>query len=325
MLKEKAASPKILLVGPYPPPHGGISVHLRNAHARLASAGTRCHVLNTAEGVRWKTIASLMRYAWEGWTVHLHTNGHNPKSWVVALAGGVAARIGEEGTLTLHSGFVPEFLHVSGPVKRRLARLVCALYSRVICVSPAIADAVASLGISRDKLEIRPAYIPAVEESVSTPPHISAWMQRRTPLVSTTLSFRPEYGFELLVDAIERLRSRHRQIGCLVMGDGEQRQAAAELLDRRGLTEAVFLAGDVGHALCISLISQSDVFVRTTYQDGDAISVREALTAGVPVVASNVGTRPSGVALFEAGHLDGLLRALNAYLEVEANVRSQVI
>src|SRR5436190_8294417 len=210
MRKEENAAPKILLVGPYPPPHGGISVHVRNAHALLASTDAHCHVLNTAKGARWKMLADLMRYAGAGWTVHLHTNGHNPKSWVVALAGGLAARFGGGGILTLHSGFVPEFLRVSGRAQRGLVRLVCMLYGRVVCVSPAIAGAVASLGISKEKLEIRPAFLPAQEESVSTPPDISEWMQRRNPLISTTLSFRPEYGFELLVDAMDRLRSHHR-------------------------------------------------------------------------------------------------------------------
>jgi glycosyltransferase involved in cell wall biosynthesis len=85
----------------------------------------------------------------------------------------------------------------------------------------------------------------------------------------------------------------------------------------------VLLAGDVGHALCLCLMSKSDLFVRPTYQDGDAISVREAVAAGVPVVASNVGTRPPGVALFRAGNVDELTKTLSAHLEGEA--RPQVV
>jgi hypothetical protein len=37
------------------------------------------------------------------------------------------------------------------------------------------------------------------------------------------------------------------------------------------------------------------VYLRTTRTDGDAVSVREALDAGVPVIASDVVKRPVGV------------------------------
>ena len=41
--------------------------------------------------------------------------------------------------------------------------------------------------------------------------------------------------------------------------------------------------------------------MRPTLADGDAISVREALALGRPVVASAVGARPPAAALFRAG------------------------
>ena len=60
---------------------------------------------------------------------------------------------------------------------------------------------------------------------------------------------------------------------------------------------------------------KSDVFVRPTFMDGDAISVREAGTLGVPVVASNVGTRPEGTVLFEVGNKSQLVKQILACLK----------
>ncbi|MBI4458503.1 MAG: hypothetical protein HY648_00415, partial [Acidobacteria bacterium] len=37
---------KLLLIGPYPPPHGGISVHVAAAKKQLDQAGFACRVLN---------------------------------------------------------------------------------------------------------------------------------------------------------------------------------------------------------------------------------------------------------------------------------------
>jgi glycosyltransferase involved in cell wall biosynthesis len=57
-------------------------------------------------------------------------------------------------------------------------------------------------------------------------------------------------------------------------------------------------------------MARSSVFVRPTLRDGDSISVREAKALGLPVVASNVGTRPEGTLLFEAGDVDGLVQRI---------------
>jgi glycosyltransferase involved in cell wall biosynthesis len=127
--------------------------------------------------------------------------------------------------------------------------------------------------------------------------------------------FRKEYGFELLVEALAALRTRYPQLGCLVMGSGEDRAQAEALVRQYGLDDAIFLAGDLDHELCLALMARSAVFVRPTFRDGDSISVREAKALGVPVVASNVGTRPEGTLLFEAGNVDGLIGIIERAIE----------
>ena len=88
-----------------------------------------------------------------------------------------------------------------------------------------------------------------------------------------------------------RLSCLYPSVGCLVMGSGEQRAEAEERIREAGLEENILLLGDVTHDACLALMSACDVFLRPTLEDGDSISVREALSLGVPVVASRVGTR----------------------------------
>jgi glycosyltransferase involved in cell wall biosynthesis len=57
------------------------------------------------------------------------------------------------------------------------------------------------------------------------------------------------------------------------------------------------------------------VFVRPSRADGDAVSIREALQAGVPVVASDVVERPDGAVLFRTGDRAALTSALRAVIE----------
>jgi glycosyltransferase involved in cell wall biosynthesis len=131
------------------------------------------------------------------------------------------------------------------------------------------------------------------------------------------LFFRPEYGFDLLVAGLARLKWLHPLVGCLVMGTGEQRAEAEKLVRDAGLQENVLLLGDVDHDACLALMLACDVFLRPTLEDGDSISVREALSLGVPVVASRVGTRPVGVILFHPGDVEDMLAKVELALAVK--------
>jgi glycosyltransferase involved in cell wall biosynthesis len=123
---------------------------------------------------------------------------------------------------------------------------------------------------------------------------------------------------------MERLKRHFPDIGCVVMGSGEDRGAAEDLVARSGLSETLYLAGDLDHETCLALMSRCAAFVRPTRRDGDSISVREAISMKVPVVASNVGTRPDGTVLFEAGDVDGFVRSIRTVLRgsIELAVRS---
>jgi glycosyltransferase involved in cell wall biosynthesis len=62
-------------------------------------------------------------------------------------------------------------------------------------------------------------------------------------------------------------------------------------------------------------MQSSDIMLRTTWYDGDAISVREALQLGVPVIASDNGMRPEGTHLIPARDLDALVAAVEKILD----------
>ena len=329
---------KVLLIGPVPPPHGGVSVHVAGIHRGLTEAGVPCRVLDTREV---RSVIPLLRYAWSGWTLHLHTNGHNWKSWVLALICGLAGQLGPGCVLTLHSGMAPDYLEKRSSWRRRLARCACRLYLRVICVSSAIQAAVISAGVAVGATEVLPASMPIEAPSAlgrpGGPPYelqvemggaegvsLCAWIEARRPLFSTALFFRPEYGFDVLVAALHGLAKRYPSLGCVVMGSGEERGDAERLLRESGLEDRVLLIGDVDHAQCLAFMAASDVFLRTTRQDGDSISVREALSLGLPVVASRVGARPDGVTLFAPGNAEDLMSKVELALTMKRGAAAPV-
>jgi glycogen synthase len=291
----------------------------------MTKAGRQCSVLNVnpraPQSNRYISISGaaglvkqLVRHAYDDWLFNVHTNGQNPKSWFIALVCGLVAQVGPGATLTLHSGGVPAYLRQGSDFTRAVARLTCLLYSRVICVNEDIAETLVWLGIPQQQLEITPAFFPVERSTVALPADLETWMATHAPLICSTMFFRPEYGFEVLLDAVETLRRSHPQMGCIVMGNRDSAEAEA-LIRQRGLQQTIFLAGDLDHDMCLAVMSGCSIFVRPTFMDGDSISVREAMSLGVPVVASNVGTRPSGVWLFEAGDVNGLINQVEQVLD----------
>ena len=268
-------------------------------------------------------VAKLVRHVLDDWTLSVHINGHNPKSWFIALLCGVAAQFGRGGSVTVHSGMAPEYLRNANAWRRTAARLACVMYDQVVCVNEEIAETLAWLGIPRRQLEIKPAFMPLSRVESAVPEQLDQWMRRHPMFLSVTLSFRPEYGFELLTDAVAHLKTKYPELGCLVMGSGEDRAAAEELIRNRRLGESVVLAGDLDHQLCLTAISRSTAFVRPTFRDGDSISVREAMSMGVPVVASDVGTRPEGTLLFEAGNVEALIGQVEQALSTRGEGRKK--
>jgi len=314
---------KILLIGPYPPPHGGVSVHVYEACRHLRLSGIECRVVNVDRRAPHSDdyvsirgglhlLFLLNRFARNGWTLHTHTNGHNCKSWLVALLAGLAGRRGPGSLLTLHSGLAPAYIAKGRVGPRLLARSVCLLYRRVIAVSPEVREAVLSLGLPAGRVGVLPAFL-FTASSQDESPELQE-VAGRWPLLAATLFFRPEYGFELLVEAMDRLRGRHPEIVCLVMGSGERQAQAEQLVGHRNLQNYILFLGNVSHEKCISVMSRCDVFVRPTFADGDANSVREALSLGIRVVASDIVNRPPETVLFRTGDVDDLVAKIEETL-----------
>ena len=70
--------------------------------------------------------------------------------------------------------------------------------------------------------------------------------------------------------------------------------------------ENILILEDTPHPQTLLIIRSSTIFLRPTLYDGDAISVREALALGTPVIASNTDFRPEGTLLFDIGNFEDL-------------------
>ena len=104
-----------------------------------------------------------------------------------------------------------------------------------------------------------------------------------------------------LFDAVAALRPAWPRLRCLVVGDGELREDLHRAASQRGLADVVVFSGSRSDIR--DLLSAMDVFVLSSVTEGLAVTLLEAMSAGLPVVATRVGGNPEVVADGETGVL----------------------
>ncbi|WP_257457026.1 glycosyltransferase family 4 protein [Archangium lipolyticum] len=322
---------RVLLVGDYPPPHGGVAIHVQQLHGYLRERGVEAVVLDIGKGGRpapdvipvrtptqyGKRLAGFLR---DGWTVHVHTSGNNPKSWMLAATAGVRAPRSPR-VITLHSGLLPDYLAASVS-RRAFARVALAGYSRVVAVSEAVREALLRCGIPEEKLVVYPAFCGSQVRPGVEPLEVREARRRRRPLLAMAHHPSPVYGRQLMFRALRVLADELPGVGLAVFGPGTRSEEflrdARECRVERHLEDM----GELEHSRALALISRCDAFIRPTTHDGDAISVREALALGVPCVASDVCARPHGTYTFRADNSVDLANQVHRAL---ANGPAQVV
>lgn len=101
----------------------------------------------------------------------------------------------------------------------------------------------------------------------------------------------------------------------LIVGDGPERTSLEILAREMGLQDRVVFIGQVSHDEVPQFTAASDVFVLCSETEGLPKCVREAMSCGVPIVASNVGGLPELVSNGETGYL------ADDDIELEKNLR----
>ncbi len=206
-----------------------------------------------------------------------------------------------------------------------MTRWAIGRFDRVIAVSDAVADYV--LELTGIRAAVVPAYLPAdvaarpADDTDRTPAVVvSAYRVGRTS--GTDL-----YGLDIAgavyaaaAAAIPDLRLE------LFLAQAPQGADARRYLDRAleparraGGSERVNI--HVGDAL-VPAFRQRTVYLRPTRTDGDAVSVREALDAGVPVIASDAVERPAGVQTVALDAIDAWVAAIREALESSSPARA---
>ena len=215
--------------------------------------------------------------------------------------------------ITIHDlHFLTHPERTGGEIRRdypALARAHARRADRIIVVSRFVAGEVQRvLGVAADRISICPNGAPEWK----TPPaalHADGYL-----LFVGTIEPRKNVGG--LLDAYSRLRARRPDAPRLVIAGGVNPESGDVLasLDQPPLAGRVEYRGYVSSADREALFKGAQAFVLPSFDEGFGIPALEAMSAGVPVVASNRGALPEVVGdaglLVDPGDAEGLAAAL---------------
>ena len=304
---------KILLVGDYPPPNGGVATHVDELFRAVRARGGQCEVLDigkgqlpadgvTPAGSIARFTGLLASFSARGFRIHLHTNGANPKSWMLASVCAAAGRLSSRPALiTLHSGLGPAWLAES-PARKRMAGAVLRQFATVIAVNEEIRKALQVPGAV-----VLPAFSLEFLQPGAPPAGLAELRSEASPLYCAMVAPRPEYGETILLEAFEQVLKSLPSARLALYGPGSE--ASGPKPEARS-PKPVHRFGELPRPQALALIAACDVFVRPTLADGDSVSVREALALGRAVVATRVGNRPAEVKLVLPGDAASLSKGL---------------
>jgi glycogen(starch) synthase len=307
---------RVVQLGPYSPPHGGIQAHVVALREFLQEQGIVCDVIDLnrfrktdGAGVFGPRNAAelfwlLLRLRAD--ILHLHIGGNlTPRLLALSLVCNWLP--GRKSVLTFHSGGYPSSPEGQKASPRTIRGWILSQFDRVIGVNENLIEVFRRYGLppSRVKL-IQPHALPAAPPEVDLPPSLGAFFSQHQPVLLSVGLLEPEYDLPLQIEVLGRLRNAFPQVGLIMVGSGSLESELRRQVAENSESSHILLTGDLDRAVTLRVIADCDLFLRTTLFDGDSISLREALHFGVPVIATDRAPRPDGVCVIPAEDLHQL-------------------
>jgi len=297
----------VLQLGPYPPPRGGVQTNMLAIYEELIREGqdgsiisiTRSevignepHVHHPRSSIALLTLLFRLKYD----ILHLHIGGELPFRVLSLML--LCALIGRgRSVLTLHSGG-----YAIGAVEKAsqwtLEGFIFRRFARIIVVNSLMIKMFLKFGVHPQNLRlILPFVLDRPKNSVTIPLKFQTFFSLHRKVLLTVGLLEPHYDLLMQIDVLKQVLLNAPHTGLIIIGSGSMHTELARTIASKPYAKHILLAGDTDRDVVLHLIQKCDVLLRTTVFDGDAISIREALHLGTPVIATDTGMRPDGVHL----------------------------
>ena len=298
---------KIRLIGSYPPPLGGVSLHIKRAKALLQRHGFYCLIFDPSKFVgKGKKIFKYLKLLFcKPQIVHFHSFSR----WYIIVA--VIARILIRYRL-IFTDHNRRLFYSRTWIGTRFTALLLHQFDFIILTGDALPSFYKKYNVKMPRYRILPAFLspdPDEEEKIlkTYPAELNEFLNIRKPLLLVSVAIIAFYesidlyGLDLCTELMRRLKITYPRIGLVFalaeIGDYEYFSRIQKMICDFNLEENVFFL--TGQKEMWPLFKKADLFLRPTCTDSYGVSTAEALSFGVVSVASDVCKRPEKTILFK--------------------------
>jgi glycosyltransferase involved in cell wall biosynthesis len=294
---------RVIQLGPFPPPHGGVQTNLVAIRDHLRAHGHGAAVVHLsrhrkadADEVYYpKTALETARVlvTQPADILHLHIGGQLSNR-LLALCLFCVMMPGRKSVLTFHSGGFCSSSEGQAINPSSKASVLFRRLDAIIAVNQQIRDFfIERCGVPEERVHLISPHA-SVRGEGELQAALQAFFDTHDPLLLSVGLLEPEYDLPVQIEALGRIRQTHPHAGLLMIGSGSLEAELRARIAAQPYAEHLLLTGDVPHKSTLRAIRECRMLLRTTHYDGDALSVREALESGTPVIATDNGMRPAG-------------------------------
>jgi glycosyltransferase involved in cell wall biosynthesis len=308
------ASLTLALVGPTPPPAGGMASQTVELARLLGEDGAKVIVVsgNARCCPQWleripivRTGIRLVAYCFRLWRAAgraelVHVLANSGLSWhlIAAPAVWIARLRNRPVVVHYHGGLAEDFLGRSLQAVRATLRGASAL----VVPSGFLLDVFRRHGFDAD-------IVPNVVDLSAFAATPRPTGKGRTVRVAVTRNLEPVYDVEAAVRALACLRSWGYDAHLEIAGTGSLEAKLRALVREEGLEPYVRLHGHLTKRQIAELLARSDVMLNPSRADNVPVSMLEAMASSRPVVS----TRAGGIPYMVADGLTALLVGVGAH------------
>lgn len=307
---------KVLEITSYPPPRAGWGMRVYFLKQEMEKQGHICTVLNTGKS-RFLTdrdfvpvfggvdfAKKVLAYRLRGYLIHMHLNGDSPKGFVLTVCALIISILTfRRPVITFHAGPVQKYFPRSkSPNLNILYKIIFTIPKNIICNSEIVKEKIIEYDIRNEKIFPIQAFSRQYMEfiPVDLPNEIENFFDKYSRIACSYVFFRPEFFIENMIQACKKVLEKIDDFGLLIMGSSNESEEIQKLINSLKMNDHVLLCGDQDHDAFLTVMNRSGIYLRTPVKDGVCSSVLEALSLGVPVVASENGTRPKSVITYNS-------------------------
>ena len=270
------------------------NVHAPNVefYERARRRGLSVRMVHCQGRADWRAVQQIEEYIQEDEIDLLHTHGYKAD-----LYGYMAARRSRKPIVATCHNWVGGTAALG--IYNRLDRMALKRFHGLAAVSDSVAQRLLDSGVSAKKIRTIANGI-----DVQTFEHahaLPAFNFDGSKVIGMVARLDLQKGFEHLLRAARDLCVAFPALKVVIVGDGPDRKAIEDMIQRFGLQSNVILAGQ--HSDMPGIYAAMDVFVLPSLNEGLPMTILEAMAASKPVIATRVGAIPSVIRDGETGLL----------------------